>query len=74
MDFESFFKSELAGLHQEGRYRVFADLERQRGNFPKATRYNAADGEPAGRHRLVFERLSRHGPASQGDRGDEERH
>ncbi|WEZ84899.1 5-aminolevulinate synthase [Rhizobium sp. 32-5/1] len=44
MDFESFFKRELDGLHQEGRYRVFADLERQRGSFPKATRY-AANGE-----------------------------
>ena len=41
MDFESFFKGELDGLHQEGRYRVFADLERQRGQFPKAIRYNA---------------------------------
>ena len=39
MDFEAFFKSELDGLHQEGRYRVFADLERQRGNFPKAIRH-----------------------------------
>ena len=42
MDFESFFKGELDGLHQEGRYRVFADLERQSGQFPKATRYNSA--------------------------------
>lgn len=39
MDFEAFFKNELDGLHQEGRYRVFADLERQRGNFPKAIRH-----------------------------------
>ncbi|MBB4009237.1 5-aminolevulinate synthase [Allorhizobium taibaishanense] len=39
MDFEAFFKSELDGLHEEGRYRVFADLERQRGQFPRATRY-----------------------------------
>ena len=41
MDFETFFKNELGGLHQEGRYRVFADLERQKGNFPRATRYTA---------------------------------
>jgi 5-aminolevulinate synthase len=39
MDFEAFFKSELDGLHGEGRYRVFADLERHRGNFPRATRH-----------------------------------
>ncbi|WP_296105988.1 5-aminolevulinate synthase [uncultured Agrobacterium sp.] len=44
MDFEAFFKTELDGLHSEGRYRVFADLERQQGHFPKATRYTA-DGE-----------------------------
>lgn len=39
MDFESFFNSSLNGLKEEGRYRVFADLERHRGNFPKATRH-----------------------------------
>ena len=44
MDFEAYFKTELDGLHSEGRYRVFADLERQQGHFPKATRYTA-DGE-----------------------------
>ena len=42
MDFEAYFKGELDSLHQEGRYRVFADLERHRGNFPRATRHTAA--------------------------------
>ncbi|KQS63697.1 5-aminolevulinate synthase [Rhizobium sp. Leaf371] len=41
MNFEHFFRSELDGLHAEGRYRVFADLERQRGAFPKARRHTA---------------------------------
>jgi 5-aminolevulinate synthase len=41
MDFEAFFTTELQSQHSEGRYRVFADIERQQGNFPRATRYNA---------------------------------
>lgn len=41
MDFDAFFKAELESLHSEGRYRVFADLERHKGNFPRATRYDA---------------------------------
>lgn len=39
MDFEAYFRKELDGLHEEGRYRVFADLERQNGAFPRATRH-----------------------------------
>jgi 5-aminolevulinate synthase len=39
MDFEAFFATKLDGLHEEGRYRIFAELERRRGQFPSARRY-----------------------------------
>ncbi len=39
MDYEHFFASQLGELKAEGRYRIFADLERQSGAFPQATRH-----------------------------------
>ena len=36
MDYQRFFEERLAALKQEGRYRIFADLERQAGRFPRA--------------------------------------
>lgn len=40
MNYDKFFGRKLDQLHEEGRYRVFADLERCAGKFPIATRYH----------------------------------
>jgi 5-aminolevulinate synthase len=41
MNFEAFFENRLADLKAEGNYRVFANLERHKGDFPAATRHEA---------------------------------
>ena len=41
MDFDAFFKTQLGTLHEAGNYRVFADLKRHAGAFPRATRHRA---------------------------------
>ncbi len=44
MDFEQFFRDRLGDLRAEGRYRVFADLERQAGRYPRALWRERPDG------------------------------
>ncbi len=40
MDYDDFFAQKIADLKTEGRYRVFADLQRHAGRFPHATSRN----------------------------------
>ncbi len=44
MNYESLFAAAIAEVKDEGRYRVFADLERQAGRFPRAIRHTE-DGQ-----------------------------
>ncbi|MFO1107061.1 MAG: 5-aminolevulinate synthase [Amaricoccus sp.] len=43
MDYEALFRQQLQALRAEGNYRVFAELERQSGEFPQALRH--AEGQ-----------------------------
>jgi 5-aminolevulinate synthase len=44
--YQSKFRDALAGLKREGRYRVFADIVRQRGAFPRADFYTDENKRP----------------------------
>jgi 5-aminolevulinate synthase len=44
MDYKAAIRNALDGVRHEGRYRVFADLKRHRGNFPRAT-WTSPSGE-----------------------------
>jgi 5-aminolevulinate synthase len=43
MDHEQFFKARLDAARAEGRYRIFADLERRAGAFPQAFHHDLGD-------------------------------
>ncbi|MBV9655207.1 MAG: 5-aminolevulinate synthase [Acetobacteraceae bacterium] len=41
MNYESFFRTQLDGLRRAGNYRVFADLQRRAGQFPRAIHHRS---------------------------------
>ncbi len=46
MNYETFFRKQLDGLRREGNYRIFADLQRHAGSFPRATHYRERGQAP----------------------------
>lgn len=45
MDYEKFFADRISALRTEGNYRVFADLERKAGAFPRATSHSESGAD-----------------------------
>jgi len=45
MDYQGFFNGALENLRAQGNYRVFAELERHRGAFPRATSRGTKEGD-----------------------------
>lgn len=52
MDYEQHFQTRLSDLKDEGNYRVFADLERHVGAFPRAARHVGTGGN-ASKHEVT---------------------
>ena len=44
MNYEDQIEASISRLHDEGRYRTFIDIERERGNFPYAS-WRSSSGE-----------------------------
>ena len=44
MDYDSIFKAAVQRLHDEGRYRVFIDILRTKGNYPNAQCFAGHNG------------------------------
>lgn len=70
MDYERIFKSAIERLHDEGRYRVFIDILRTKGNFPNAMCFGGNGPKPItvwcsndylgmGQHPAVVEAMER---------------
>src|ERR671913_851760 len=46
MDYDSIFKAAIGRLHEEGRYRVFIDILRTKGNYPNAQCFGGNGPKP----------------------------
>ena len=44
MDYDSIFRAAIDRLHEEGRYRVFIDILRTKGNYPNAQCFAGHNG------------------------------